>query len=129
MNKLIIFIIPFLIMVESSGNPNPPDGDDGAAVGILQIHRKYWIDGTEYGKVDWPYSDARNPDKSIQVATWYLERWGKHWEKEHGKPVTIETLARMHNGGPHFGKRSTQNYWKRVKEVIEKNLQNSRNNI
>src|SRR5690606_22841719 len=29
--------------VESGGRENPPDGDDGLAIGPYQIHRAYWI--------------------------------------------------------------------------------------
>ena len=35
-------------MVESSGSANPPDGDNGAAIGPFQIHEVYWEDAAEY---------------------------------------------------------------------------------
>lgn len=101
------------IGVVESNNNDKAVGDNGKSIGRYQIQKAYWIDGTEYLKVDWPYKDAHDPCKARKVVEAYLMRYGK------GK--TIEQLARIHNGGPNgWKKECTKKYWERVKKVLEK---------
>lgn len=103
-------------MVESSGGRDTKDGDGGRAIGEFQIHDSYWQDGTRFLKVDWPYSDARDPVKARRIVRAYLLRYqraGKY-------PPTPETWAKIHNGGP-MGpdKPATKAYWTKVRKHLQ----------
>jgi hypothetical protein len=77
--------------VESRCDPNRV-GDGGKALGVYQIHRDYWEEGTEILGVDWPHRDAIDPQKARRVVKAYLLYYGK------GK--SLLDMARIHNGGP-----------------------------
>lgn len=105
-------LIDAIGIVESNNNDRAI-GDGGKAIGRYQIHKAYWVDGCQYLKVDWPYSQAVDATKARLVVKAYLVRYGK------GK--SIEQLARIHNGGPNgWKKESTIKYWLKVKQEIEK---------
>jgi hypothetical protein len=115
MNNTILMLIPFLIQVESGGDPNAL-GDGGRALGILQIHAAAWKDGCAEMKVDWSYDTATNALRSRAVCHAYLMRYGRAYERETGRQATPEVLARIWNGGPRGWKRKgTEAYWQRVK--------------
>ena len=87
-------------------------GDNGRAVGIYQIHRSYWADGTRILGVTWDYRDARDPQKARQVVRAYLSHYGK------GK--TLLEMARIHNGGPAGHKKeATVTYARRIEQVLD----------
>jgi len=97
-------------LVETSGRTGPILGDGGAALGPLQIHKSYHTDSRVAGD----YSRVSELDYSKRVATAYLKRYA---------PVAwaagdVETLARVHNGGPrgHL-KQATKSYGARVKAL------------
>jgi hypothetical protein len=127
MEALITLLLPLLIQAESSGDPNAI-GDGGNAIGILQIWEDYWTDGTEYLKVDWPYKYSRDPQKAKAVTRAYLLRYGKNYERKTGKKITMEILARIHNGGPEgwnpqYPKKykATTKYWnEKIKPQIKR---------
>lgn len=99
-----------LNLVETSGRTGPIIGDGGAALGPLQIHRAYHQDSRVAGD----YSRVAELDYSKRVATAYLKRYASEaWAKG-----DIETLARVHNGGPrgHL-KAATKSYGVRVKAL------------
>ena len=96
-----------LHLVETSGRTGPIIGDGGAALGPLQIHRGYHQDSRVAGD----YSRVAELDYSKRVATAYLKRYAPTaWAKG-----DVETLARVHNGGPrgHL-KPATKSYGVRV---------------
>jgi len=96
--------------VESRSDPHAT-GDHGRAAGVYQIHRCYWEDGARILGVDWPYRDARDPQKARQVVRAYLSHYGK------GKSVI--DLARIHNGGPQgHEKKATLNYARKVEAAL-----------
>ena len=99
-----------LHLVESSGRHGPIIGDGGAALGPLQIHRAYHQDSRVAGD----YSRVAELDYSKRVATAYLKRHAPTaWAAG-----DVETLARVHNGGPrgHL-KPATKGYGVRVKAL------------
>jgi hypothetical protein len=78
--------------VETSGRLGPIKGDNGAALGPLQIHRVYFQDSGVKGS----YSQVADLAFARRVATAYLKRYApKAWERG-----DVVTLARVHNGGP-----------------------------
>ena len=96
-----------LHVVETSGRTGPIVGDGGKALGPLQIHRSYHADSRVAGD----YSRVAELDYSKRVATAYLKRYAPEaWAKG-----DVETLARVHNGGPrgHL-KPATKGYGVRV---------------
>ena len=99
-----------LHVVETSGRTGPILGDGGKALGPLQIHRDYHADSRVAGD----YSRVADLDYSKRVATAYLKRHAPEaWAKG-----DVETLARVHNGGPrgHL-KQATKGYGVRVKAL------------
>jgi hypothetical protein len=100
--------------VESSNRLHPPDGDAGAAIGPFQLHARYWLDGTRFAHVTWPYTDARRLDRSTAVVTSYLLHYC-------GPTATIERYCRTHNGGPRgASRRSTLPYWRKCQRYLQK---------
>ena len=87
MNSLIAQIIAVLISIETGGHPNPDTaiGDNGAAIGVLQIHKIY-VD--EANRIErrlnpdnprtWSYEDRTNRLASIEMVeitlTWHYLR-------------------------------------------------------
>jgi hypothetical protein len=99
-----------LHVVETSGRTGPILGDNGKALGPLQIHRAYHADSRVAGD----YNRVADLAYSKRVATAYLKRYAPEaWAKG-----DVETLARVHNGGPrgHL-KAATKSYGVRVKTL------------
>lgn len=97
-----------LHMVETSGRLGPILGDDGAALGPLQIHKAYWLDAIAYDKtIKGNYSDCQHLTYSIKIVTAYLNRYAKKDIESNN----LDNLARKHNGGPLGHKnKNTLNY-------------------
>ena len=97
-----------LHIIETSGKRGLIIGDGGKALGPLQIHRAYHADSRVAGD----YSRVADLAYSKRVATAYLKRHAPTaWAAG-----DVETLARVHNGGPrgHL-KPATKGYGVRVK--------------
>lgn len=89
-------LLDAIARIESHCDPGAV-GDGGKALGVYQIHRVYWEDGTEFLGVDWPHRDAIDPKKARRIVKAYLLHYGK------GK--NLLDMARIHNGGPHGHKK------------------------
>ena len=108
-----------LIKVESNGN-DKAIGDNGKAIGCLQIHRVYWVDAIERSGLGGNYVDCMRRDYSKCVVRAYMNRHGKLWWKTMDG-FNAEKIARIHNGGPKgYKKKATKSYWKKVKKVLAK---------
>lgn len=89
-------ILDALRQVETGGSRDPDRavGDDGRALGAYQIHRVYWLDAVEHE----PSLKARGyeavTDRAYaeRVVLAYLSRYARDW--------SIDTVSRIHNGGP-----------------------------
>lgn len=96
-----------LHMVETSGKLGPIKGDKGKALGPFQIHEIYWRDSGVAGS----YVQVADYAYARQVVTAYLMKHArKAWDSG-----DVETLARVHNGGPkgHL-KEATKAYARKV---------------
>ncbi len=103
-------LLDAIAVVESRDNPGAV-GDHGRAVGVYQIHRSYWAEGTEILGVTWNYRDAWDPQKARQVVRAYLSYYGR------GR--TLLDMARIHNGGPRgYEKAATLAYARKVEQVL-----------
>jgi hypothetical protein len=96
-----------LHLAETGGRRGPILGDGGAALGPLQIHRAYHKDS----RVPGDYSRVADLAYSKRVAAAYLERYAPQaWARG-----DVETLARVHNGGPRgASKPATLGYGRKV---------------
>lgn len=96
-----------LHIVETGGRRGAILGDGGKALGPLQIHRAYHADA----RIGGDYSRCAELDYSRRVVSAYLQRYApKAWAAG-----DVETLARIHNGGPRGDKKqATVNYGKKV---------------
>lgn len=101
-----------LHLVETGGRTGAILGDDGRALGPLQIHRGYHADSGVGGA----YERCADLDYSKRVVTEYLKRYApKAWASG-----DVETLARIHNGGPRgASKPATIRYGEKVRRLAK----------
>ncbi len=120
MYELIVSLLPILIQVESGGVSNAV-GDNGQAIGVLQIH-KILVDDVNRIEEEpmFRYQDRKNKTLSCRMAMIYLLHYGKHYENITGKKATAEVLCRIWNGGPiGWKKKATVPYWNKCKKIID----------
>ena len=104
-------LISALIIVESSGNDRAV-GDQGRAIGCLQIHRGVVQDVNRITGSNYRHQDMTNRVAARAVCQAYLEHYGK------GK--TTEQQARIWNGGPTGDRKPvTLAYWRRVQRNLK----------
>lgn len=107
-----------LITVESAGR-NYAVGDNGRAVGCLQIWSTVVDDVNKTSKVKYTYNDRKNRAKSIAICKAYLTKYGRAYQRKTGKKPTHEVYARIWNGGPSgYKKTNTKKYWNKVKKHL-----------
>lgn len=105
--------------VESRGNAYAV-GDNGKAIGILQIHAACLADVNKAHGTKWRHHQMTDPHLSRLVFHRYLELYAT--EQRLGRPVTDEDRARIWQGGPNGWKKpETLGYWTKVKTHM-KNL-------
>ena len=105
-------LLAALIAVES-GNQADAIGDNGRAIGCLQIQKACLLDVNRvYGtNFRWP-DDCFNRYLSGRICDLYLTHWC-------GAGASAETMARTWAGGPKGPrKRATVKYWLKVKEKL-----------
>jgi hypothetical protein len=104
-------LITALMIVESSGN-DQAIGDNGRAVGPLQIHRGVVQDVNRITGSHYRHQDMTNRVQARAVCEAYLKHYGR------GK--TTEEQARIWNGGPTGDRKiATVIYWNKVKKEIK----------
>lgn len=102
--------------VETGGHRDPANavGDGGRALGPYQIHLSYWLDATER-RPDLRalgYQSVRNQATAEAVVLAYWNRYAPRYD--------LDTLARIHNGGPRGHKKTaTVDYAAKVKEAAK----------
>ena len=102
-----------LHLVETSGRHGAILGDNGAALGPLQIHEAYWRDS----RVKGTYAQCADLAYARRVAEAYLRRYAP---KAYAAG-DWRTLARIHNGGPSGHRRSaTLPYLRRVERAMQR---------
>ena len=110
-------LLDAMVQVESGGRLDLV-GDNGKAIGPLQIHRIYWVDAVRYDKtllsLGGKYEDCKRLEYAEKVVVAY-------WNCYASKTASCEELARIHNGGPKgFGKKATEAYWAKVNKEMSK---------
>jgi hypothetical protein len=96
MSLFTIFCI--LCFVESGANPSAI-GDNGKAIGIVQIHEPVIKDVRRRTRWYISHSDTYDVTLSWHVFRVYMDMYAK-------KPYTLEECARVWNGGPN-GRKDT----------------------
>ena len=101
-----------LHQVEASGRHGAIIGDNGRSLGPLQISRAYHADSRVAGD----YSQVTDLVYARRVATAYLKRYAPQaWAQG-----DVETLARIHNGGPSgHRKAATLPYAEKVRRAMQ----------
>lgn len=100
--------------VETGGRLGPITGDNGKALGPLQIH---WVCWKDANMPDGTYSDCASLAYSKRVFARYMARYAT--ERRLGRPVTDEDRARIWNGGPNgYRKEATKVYWSKVRKEL-----------
>ena len=111
-------LVHALIQVESNGN-DKAIGDNGKAIGCLQIWKIYWFDASERSNIGGEYRDCFTRTYSIRVFDAYMKRYAREAWTDPAK-FDAEKVARIHNGGPKgYKKKSTEKYWKKVKILLD----------
>eukprot|EP00899_Mesostigma_viride_P002318 jgi/Mesvir1/12087/Mv00363-RA.1 len=103
-----------LRFVESSNNPNTPDGDGGTSIGPFQISDAYHCDAWNIA-CERSYTKCRDKQYAENTVVSYLLKYNR----EAIEKGDYESLAKTHNGGPHgpsYAK--TQDYWRKVSEYM-----------
>lgn len=109
-------VIDALVKVESGGDANAV-GDNGNALGILQIWEVVVVDVNDNYGTDYDHEDAFDPAKAKEICRKYLGIYAT--EKRLGRVPTAEDYARIWNGGPNGHKKSkTDKYWEKVKRAL-----------
>ena len=93
MNVSLLLLLA-LIQVESGGRPNAI-GDNGQAVGILQIHPIMVEDCNRISGKHYTLADRLDPVKSCEIASLYLKRYSTA-----EKAKNDIDLSKLWNGGP-----------------------------
>jgi len=102
-----------LAIVESSLNPLAV-GDNGNAVGYLQITPAVVQDVNTFYGTTYEMDDRYDTRKSVEICKKYLKYWGEVFEKKTGRPPSAEIYAKMWNGGCYA--------WKKTDPKVLKNL-------
>ena len=102
-----------LAIVESSLNPLAV-GDNGNAVGYLQITPAVVEDVNTFYGTTYHMDDRYDTRKSVEICKKYLKYWGEVFEKKTGRPPSAEIYAKMWNGGCYA--------WKKTDPKVVKNL-------
>lgn len=109
-------LIPALIKVESNGNPRAV-GDNGKALGALQIWSVVVQDVNRAHGTRYTHRDALDPAKAEAICRLYLAIYCT--PKRLGRQPTMEDAARIWNGGPTgWKKKATVSYWQKVARVL-----------
>ena len=107
-------LLAALISVESSGN-DMARGDNGRALGPLQIHKTLVQDVNRIYKTAFQWQRMTNRTEAIAVFTLYVRTYAPNGSDE--------DIARLWNSGPAYRtkRNSTDSYWKRVKSAMHRN--------
>jgi soluble lytic murein transglycosylase-like protein len=110
-------LVDAIIIVESNGNDEAV-GDNGNAIGCLQIWEIYHTDAVERSNIGGSYKDCYNREYAIKVFDAYMRRYAREaWTDP--KQFNAEKVARIHNGGPRgYRKTATLKYWAKVERLL-----------
>lgn len=118
-------ILAAIIIVETVGNPHPPDGDKGRSIGPFQISFGYYTDALGFPDGHFAqWADVRDARIASEAVRRYMLKYcPKRLARAQAGMATMkdaEVIARIHNGGPQgWRRRSTDRYWAKVKKELK----------
>jgi len=121
MEQLLKILIPILIQIESGGDPNAI-GDNGDAVGVLQIH-KITVDDVNriLGINRFTYLGRGSISESKSMCRFYLKHYAPKFNGDYTELEKLCHLGRMWNGGPKgASKASTMPYRAKIIALYNK---------
>lgn len=117
---LVLYLISAMIQVESSGNDGAHNPKENA-VGCLQIKTIYLRDIKRFSGKVYQHEDMYDRAISIEATLAYMRYYAEVIHKDEGRQVTLEDLARLHNGGhSQYNTEATQDYWNKVRVEYNK---------
>lgn len=103
-------LLAALLAVESGGN-DLAVGDNGRALGALQIHRGVVVDVNRRHGTRYTHRDMHDRAKAVRVCNLYLQTYAPG--------ASLEVQARVWNGGPRgASKPATLGYWAKVRREM-----------
>ena len=110
----------FALKMAESGCKSHAIGDNGNAVGILQLHKVYVDDANRIlGYDKYSYDDHYDNRKSEEMTIIVLTHCGSIYERRTGNVCTDEVLARIHHlGYSSIHKAVGDDYWRRVMQFM-----------
>lgn len=115
-------LIAALIQVESGG-VDDAIGDEGRAVGCLQIHEIFVEDVNRIAGTDYAPDSRYCRSASVVMATKWLKHYEQHYRETFCIEPSAETMARIYNSGFRGyvrNKRASDHYWSKVKKELMK---------
>jgi len=85
-----------------------PDGDNGRAVGALQIHKCVVDDVNRYYKTNFSYCDRSDFPKARLIARLYIQMWMERHREEIASMI-------FHYGPSGWRKKDIHGYWEKVR--------------
>lgn len=121
-------LVEKLVRVESRGIASAV-GDNGKALGILQIHEATVNEANRIAGTRFTHRQMLEASKARQVAQIVLNHYSNHILKTTGRPATDKELAFIWNGGGAAWKRASspmadskqknlENYWNKVSKAL-----------
>lgn len=130
-NKPLMTFEQFLVIlqiVETGHTANYGEnayGDNGQALGPLQIHRACHYDACEHLGINFGYDECAKWPASSLVCYGYMSRYAKK-ALMRMELSDIEKMCRIWNGGPNgHKKKATEPYWRRFAQTMHKKLKRS----
>ena len=118
-------LILAIAIVESSLNPLAV-GDNGNAVGYLQITPAVVEDVNTFYGTTYHTDDRYDIQKSVQMCKYYLKHWGEVYARKTGEEPSAEIYAKMWNGGCYAWRKTTPKvvknldiYWGKVNKQLD----------
>lgn len=111
-----------LAIVESGNDPNAV-GDNGKALGLLQIHKGVVEDVNKHSSLHYEHEDMMRKIPSEVACIVYLTHYGEAYRNREEEEPTYEVYARIWNGGYaglFSNKGKTDVYWEKVRKELLK---------
>ena len=113
----LLTVILLLIGVETDYVKNPPPGDNGKAIGVLQIHPIMVRQVNQVGSGVFTLNDRFDRTKSIQMASMFLSHQMVRFRVKHGRRPSARELMCSWNTGSIF-KEAPKRYQERVDRYL-----------
>lgn len=112
-------ILPTIITIESNNNPNTI-GDNGKAIGLLQIHKECVQDVNRTFNTNYSHNQMIDSLKSVQVFKLYLTKGINRYMYKYDKYPQTNHIVRMWNGGIYQGYRinDTKKYFEKYQSKL-----------